>query len=154
MQRLYGYSITGVKHEEKIVIMKGIGGSGKGTYNALLHATLGSDYVHTVEAKTLLESKRSPGSASSDVIRLEGARIVVCSEIDKASKMAQGLMKTLSGNDVITARPLYPANANLSVTLKYTYKPISDLLSTPLTQETDGDMLSFHSTLRWCLTSV
>ena len=134
MQRLYGYSITGIKHEEKIVIMKGIGGSGKGTYNALLHGTLGSDYVRNVEAKTLLESKRSAGSASSDVIRLEGARIVVCSEIDKASRMAQGLMKTLSGNDVITARPLYQAErefkCNAQIFIQTNFRPVIDSTDT------------------------
>lgn len=107
MRRLFGYSVTGTKHEEKIVIIHGPGGTGKGTWFSLLGSTLGGAFVKTAAANTFVDRKRTAGSASPDIERLEGARLIVCSEIERGTKLAEGFTKLLSGNDVITTRALF-----------------------------------------------
>ncbi len=107
LQKVWGYAVTGYKAEEKVLLFEGEGGAGKGTLFSILKAAFGKDVVKDFRAETFLDSNRSAAAASSDLIRLRDCRIAISSEINKGSKMAESLVKSISGNDGITGRALF-----------------------------------------------
>jgi putative DNA primase/helicase len=105
MQRLAGYTITGVTDEEILAFVHGPGATGKSTFVESISATLG-DYASTADCETFLR-KRGDAGVRNDIARLAGARIVISVEVDDGKRLAEGLIKTITGGDVVTARFLY-----------------------------------------------
>lgn len=106
IQRWCGYTLTGSTVEQFFCFAFGTGRNGKGTFAETLKYIAG-DYARIVAPETLTEAKRAPGAASPDVVALAGARLVLSAETNDGSYMAEGLIKTLTGGDTITARPLF-----------------------------------------------
>lgn len=104
-QRSAGYSCTGLTDEEKLFVPHGPAAGGKSTLMQAIIATLG-DYARTSDFETFLIQKHA-GGPKNDVARLAGARFVVSIEVDQGKRLAQGLVKQLTGGDVVTARFLY-----------------------------------------------
>jgi len=46
-------------------------------------------------------------SATPELAALNGARAVMTSEVDEGSFLSEALIKLMTGNDSISARPLY-----------------------------------------------
>lgn len=108
LQRAAGYSLTGETDEEKLFFVHGPGAAGKSTFLEALKATFG-DYAATADFETFL-ARHQVGGPRSDVAQLAGARLVVGIEVDEGKKMAEGLVKQLTGGDTVTARFLYKEN--------------------------------------------
>ena len=68
-------------------------------------ATLG-DYARTSDFEAFL-SRNSVGSPRNDIARLAGARFVASVEVEEGKKLAESLIKMLTGGDTITARLLH-----------------------------------------------
>lgn len=100
-----GYSITGDTSEEKLFLAYGPPATGKSTLFAAMSAALG-DYAATTDFETFIEKKNASGPRN-DIARLDGKRFVLSSEIDDGKKMAESLVKQVTGGDVITARFLH-----------------------------------------------
>jgi putative DNA primase/helicase len=107
LQVMAGYSAQGDKSEERIFIAYGPGGTGKGTFMDGIASTLGSEYVAAVAPETVLKQKRNSASASSDVARLDGCRIMIVSELEKGARVQESFLKSITGNDIIVARGLW-----------------------------------------------
>lgn len=105
LQRIAGYTLQGDPSEEVIVFPHGPGATGKSTLLEALKATLG-DYALTADFEAFLK-KRGDGGIRTDIARLAGARFVVSIEVDDGKRLAEGLVKTISGGDTVTARHLY-----------------------------------------------
>lgn len=105
LQRMAGYSLTGDTREEKIFFLYGPSATGKSTFIEALKATLG-DYAATSDFETFLK-KPSTGGLRNDIARLAGVRFVSSIEVEEGKKMAESLIKSISGGDTITARHLY-----------------------------------------------
>lgn len=105
LQRVAGYSLTGTTVEEKLFLLQGPGATGKSTYAGAIHAVLG-EYARTADFDTFLR-RRGDAGVRNDIARLEGARLVVCNEVEPGRHLAEGLLKTITGGDVVTARFLY-----------------------------------------------
>jgi putative DNA primase/helicase len=105
LQQAAGYSLTGLTDEEKLFFVHGPTASGKSTFVESLKATLG-DYAATTDFETFLAKKGDAG-ARNDIARLAWVRLVSSIEVEHGKKMAEGLVKTLTGGDVVTARFLY-----------------------------------------------
>ncbi len=105
LQRLLGYSITGLTTEHIIIIAYGIGRNGKGTLFEVIHYTLGP-LAGPVQAEMLLDQGRSRSSAapSSDIMALRGRRIAWGSESDEGRKFNAGKVKWLVGGDALCGR--------------------------------------------------
>jgi putative DNA primase/helicase len=101
VQRAAGYSATGDTSEQCLFINHGAGANGKSTYQEALAAALG-DYAMRTPTETLL-AKRA-GGIPNDVARLKGARFVAASETEEGRRLAEGLVKDLTGQDTISAR--------------------------------------------------
>jgi putative DNA primase/helicase len=105
MRRLVGYGITGSTSEECFAFFYGDGKNGKTKFlGALLHTFKG--ITKSTEFSTF-ETRPTMGQASPELAALRGARLVTASETEKYSRLAEGLIKQLTGGDPVTTRALY-----------------------------------------------
>jgi putative DNA primase/helicase len=105
LQRAAGYTLLGRASEEVFFLIHGEGATGKSTFVSAVQKTLG-DYAMTADFEAFL-AKRGDAGIRNDIARLAGARLVVSIEVDEGRRLAEGLVKTLTGGDTIAARFLY-----------------------------------------------
>jgi len=100
LQKAIGYAASGEVSEEILVILHGTGDNGKTTLiNAILEAL--GDYAMQA-ANDLLLVKR--GAHPTELTDLFGTRFVSCSETDDGRRLAEALVKQLTGRERIRAR--------------------------------------------------
>ena len=104
--RTLGYSLTGDIREQCVFLLYGKGANGKSTLLLTFSALLGDDYARKTPTETFLDHKYCNG-ASNDIARLDGARFVTTEEADIGSRLAESLIKQVTGGDIVTARFLY-----------------------------------------------
>jgi P4 family phage/plasmid primase-like protien len=103
-QELCGYALLQENPEQIMAILYGIGKNGKSvTIGAL--ARVWEDYAVNIAAESLMV-RRNEGPRS-DLARLKGARMVTASEGESGAYLAEGVVKQLTGDDVVTVRRLY-----------------------------------------------
>lgn len=102
-----GLSLTGDIGEQKLVFHHGGGRNGKSTLNDLW-GTLAGDYGATIAIETFLDQGRGRkgGEATPDLARLPGVRFLRTSEPEKGAKLAEALIKLVTGGEPIDARHL------------------------------------------------
>lgn len=101
LQRAIGYSLTGNVGERCLFILHGSGRNGKSTLLEAIRALLG-DYAMKTPTDTLLA--KNDNGIPNDVARLKGARFVAASESDQGRRMAESLVKSMTGGDTLSAR--------------------------------------------------
>ncbi|PJN24036.1 hypothetical protein CG736_19250 [Kitasatospora sp. CB02891] len=101
LARVVGYTITGSTSEQVMFIHHGDGENGKGVFIRVLAALLG-DYAQSVPRSTLL-AKQGEG-IPNDIARMMGKRLLSTSETSAGKRLDDELVKTLTGQDVQTAR--------------------------------------------------
>ena len=106
VQRLLGYSVTGLAVEHVLPILWGAGRNGKGTMLETLGVILG-DLAKPIQAEMLLYQGRMKSSAgpSPDIMSLKGRRLVWGSETDEGIRMDLAKVKYLTGGDTLVGRP-------------------------------------------------
>ena len=104
IQKAIGYTMTGDTSEQCFFMLYGNGSNGKSTLINVVREIL-SDYHVKTGTDTILE--KQSGGISNDIARLRGARFVSAVEANPSHKLAEELVKELTGNDAITARFLY-----------------------------------------------
>jgi putative DNA primase/helicase len=105
IQRAIGYTLTGDTSEQCFFVLLGGGANGKSTFVETLCKVLGS-HAETAEFSTFLVRGNS-GSPRNDVARLQGARFVKASEGEHQARLAESIVKQLTGEDSVAARYLY-----------------------------------------------
>lgn len=105
VQRAVGYSLTGDTSEQCLHLCHGTGSNGKSTMLDVL-AELSGEYGQQADFQTFLDRRHDSGPRN-DVARLAGARLVRSSEVGDHKRLNEGLIKSLTGGDIITARFLY-----------------------------------------------
>jgi putative DNA primase/helicase len=105
LARAAGYTLTGSTSEEKLFFCHGVTASGKTTLTKAMASALG-DYAMTADFASFLEGRNGDGPRN-DLARLAGARMVVSVEVQDGSRLAEGLLKLITGGDRVTARFLY-----------------------------------------------
>jgi putative DNA primase/helicase len=105
LQRAVGYSLTGTTGERCLLFLYGIGANGKSTFLEVVRALL-AEYAQQADFTTFLERKGDSGPRN-DIARLFGARVVTSSEVGEGKRLNESLVKTLTGNDTVTARFLH-----------------------------------------------
>jgi len=106
LRRLSGYCLTGLTTERTLSIFVGSGANGKSTFLEVLRAVIG-DYAIQTESATLMSIRGRSGGVRNDVARLVGARLVTSSESEEGARLAESLVKSLTGGDAICARFLF-----------------------------------------------
>ena len=108
LQKIAGLSLTGNTHEECCFILFGATTrNGKSTFIETLLYMLG-DYGVTMRPETLAVKQNADSrTASGDIARLQGVRLVNASEPPKRMLFDTALLKSMLGRDSITARFLH-----------------------------------------------
>lgn len=101
LQRLMGYSAIGLVGAHILPYCYGSGGNGKGVFLETGVKVLG-DYATTAPAGFLM-AKQYQGH-ETELARLSGSRMVLCSEVNDDDRFDEGRVKLLTGGDSITAR--------------------------------------------------
>jgi putative DNA primase/helicase len=105
VQRVAGYCLTGDTSDEKFFFAHGPTGGGKSTLLGALRRTWGN-YATTADFSTFTVH-RHQDRPREDIARLHGSRLVVSVEVTDGTRLAEGLVKTLTGGDHVAARFLY-----------------------------------------------
>jgi putative DNA primase/helicase len=100
VQRVLGYTLTGSTQEEALFFCHGNGGNGKGVLMKTVAKIMG-DYAKNATMTTFTETKYS--QHLTELARLRGPRLVTASETESGQAWAETKLKTLTGNDPITA---------------------------------------------------
>jgi len=102
VRRLVGYCLTGSTQEHVLPFLHGVGANGKSTFLNTVLALLGVDYA--IKAPTdLLLAKKNEGHPTA-LADLFGKRFVACIEAEDGRRLAESLVKELTGGDRIRAR--------------------------------------------------
>ena len=104
LQRAAGYSLTGDTSEHALFLFHGTGANGKTTFLEALGDFMG-DYAMTAEFSSFIVSRGT--GVRNDLARLAGARIVTAVESAVNRRLAEEVIKQITGGDTITARFLY-----------------------------------------------
>ena len=127
MQRFCGYLLTGSTREQIFLFCFGHGANGKSVFIEVLKHIIG-DYSRAIASETLSESKRQAGGATPDLAALIGARLVLCSETEDNTALAESLVKSLVSGDSMAVRQLYAApvqfTPNFKLVMAGNHKPI------------------------------
>lgn len=104
LKRWFGYTLTGLTREQVFVFFYGEGSNGKSTLVDTIAKIL-ADYCVTVPFATLAgDDKRRGDSATPDLVRLPGARMVRAAEPEKGVKLKEAEVKALTGGEAILIR--------------------------------------------------
>lgn len=105
LYRAAGYSLTGSTREQALMFLYGTGRNGKSTFMDLLMHVMGEYAIHTPTETLMVKGNNS--NVPNDVARLKGARLVAATETEAGKRLAESLVKQLTGGDQITARFLH-----------------------------------------------
>lgn len=107
LKRWFGYTITGLNHEQVFVFFYGEGANGKSTLVDAIARVLG-DYAISIPFETLAGDDRRKGAdATPDLVRLPGARLVRASEPEANMRLKEAQVKAFTGGEPILIRPLH-----------------------------------------------
>jgi putative DNA primase/helicase len=105
LQRALGYSLTGSTREQCFFLLHGPTKTGKSTFINIAKAALGP-YATQAETSTFLHKDRE--TVRNDLADLAGMRLVSAIETDEGKRLAEALIKQLTGGtDTVKARFLF-----------------------------------------------
>lgn len=115
LQRLAGYSLTGLTTEQCFALLYGGGSNGKTTLLEILRGVIG-EYAREAAFDTFL-ARRNEG-VRDDIAELRGSRFVSASEPEGGKRLSEALVKKLTGNEMMRARNLYQPGFQFRPTFK------------------------------------
>jgi putative DNA primase/helicase len=107
LHQWFGLSLTGDVSEQKLMFLYGKGANGKSVLVDAVSFVAG-DYGETVPIETFLDhgKSRNAGQATPDLAILPGVRMLRTSEPEKNSRLAEAMLKLITGGEPILARHL------------------------------------------------
>lgn len=106
VKRAIGYSLTAKVNEQCMFFMYGTGKNGKTTFIEIIKNIVG-DYWQKAPTEMLMMKQYGSNSIPNDIARLPGARFVVAREVEEGKRLAESLVKDLTGGDTLVARFLH-----------------------------------------------
>ncbi|HXC67026.1 MAG TPA: phage/plasmid primase, P4 family, partial [Nitrospiraceae bacterium] len=117
IQRLAGYSLTGLMSEQIFPFLHGIGANGKSTLIEVLFHLMGS---YALKAPDRLVHMDDRGSTPPDVIAaIDGVRFLAGPETTEGARLNEGTIKDLVGGDSMSGARKYEH--------QYTFSPVAKL---------------------------
>jgi putative DNA primase/helicase len=104
VQKSVGYSLTGDTSEQCLFLLHGTGANGKSVLLKTITA-LTSEYAQQVQTDSLMVKKNS--GVNNDIAALRGARFLSAVETEADHKLAESLVKHITGGDKVSARFLF-----------------------------------------------
>lgn len=125
LQRFSGYCLTGSIDERCMAILWGNGANGKTITVETVSYVMG-DYAQRTRTETILIKRE--GQISNDIADLVGSRFVFSSEAEQDKRLAESLVKDLTGGDSISVRKLYQEyftfKPQFKIVLSTNHKPV------------------------------
>jgi putative DNA primase/helicase len=104
LQRAVGYGLTGCVSEQCLWFLYGSGSNGKSTFLSTLLGLLGDYALQAVSELLMLRKHDAHPTERADLF---GKRFVATIETEEGKRMAEALMKQLTGSDHIRARKMH-----------------------------------------------
>lgn len=104
MQKALGYALTGDTSEQVMFVLYGTGSNGKSTFLNIFAAVLNT-YAQSASSEAFLQKKNE--NVNNDIARLKGARFVSAIELEENKRLAESLIKSMTGGDKLVTRFLY-----------------------------------------------
>lgn len=117
LQRLFGYSMTGLVQEKVFPVLYGkTGWNGRSLIVETISHILGA-FAGSIPSEMLLSQRisKSASGPSPDIMSLKGMRMAFASEIDEGQRFSAAKIKWLTGKDELTGRnphDKYPTRFN------------------------------------------
>lgn len=102
IQKCVGYSLTASTEEQCLFFLYGSGRNGKSVFIDTIKELAGS-YAGNIQADSLMVKKSAGSGHNEDIARLKGKRLVTASEPNEGSRLDEGMIKQLTGEDVVSA---------------------------------------------------
>jgi len=108
LQRVCGYALTGFVNEQVYWVFWGAGANGKSVFAEVIRLVAG-DYYERADPSLFIQNPKGAkaGEASPHIAGLKGARLVVASETPPNAKLAETVLKEITGGDALVGRFLY-----------------------------------------------
>jgi putative DNA primase/helicase len=103
LQRVVGYCLTGDVSEQCLWFLYGLGANGKSTFLSTTLGMLGDYGMQAVSELLMLKHHESHPTERADLF---GMRFVVTIETEEGKRMAEALMKQMTGGDRVRARKM------------------------------------------------
>ena len=131
VQRSLGYALHGRPVEQLFFLWQGRGANGKSVLADTVSRII-EPWVIKTPSSTFL-SKDTDSATRTDLVRLQGSRLVFGGETPSRRKLDAVVVKDITGNRDLTARPLYVSE----VTFPITFVPF--MISNPLPAADEAD---------------
>ena len=115
MQKAVGYSLLGDNREHVIFLCYGSGANGKSVFLEVLSWLFGP-YAHRADPELLLQ--RNSDRHPTEIAAMRGKRLVVMQEVDPEGIWRSALLKSMSGDNTLTARKIRENPITFTVTWK------------------------------------
>jgi len=115
-QEAAGYCLLGDNPEQQIFFLYGTGKNGKSETMKVLSRIFGEYHVNIAAESLMVKRGDAP---RSDIARIVGARLVTASEAYEGARLAESVIKQLTGDDQVTVRRLYEN--------EFSFKPVSKI---------------------------
>lgn len=109
VQRAAGYSMTGDTSEQCFFFLHGSGANGKSTVLNALREIMGDYAVQTSPDVLMAKTSVNASGPTPEIARLAGPRFVAANETEEGQRLAESMVKQLTGGDAVTARVLHGA---------------------------------------------
>ena len=108
LQRAMGYSLLGNPRESVVIIPYGNGSNGKSTILNIFIEVMGA-YGVTAPSDVFMTKNRAVSASSPNeaLLRLDGSRAALTTEMSEDSVLQEGLIKAMTGGEPIVARGVY-----------------------------------------------
>ncbi len=105
--KVFGYALTGTNQEQTMFIFYGPGSNGKSVLLSQMSRIFG-DYATQISPTVFSRNgfSRQNNTYNDQLARVENARMVTTSELEKGAFLAEATVKQLTGGERIVARPL------------------------------------------------
>lgn len=125
LRRAVGYALTGSIAEHALFFLYGRGRNGKSTFVNTIQQVFG-EYGITINADLL--TAKNQGEHPTGIADLQGRRFVATIEVEDGKRLAESLVKTLTGGDRIRARRMrqdfYEFDPTHKLFLAANHKPV------------------------------
>jgi P4 family phage/plasmid primase-like protien len=104
LQRVVGYALTGDVSEQVLFFFHGAGANGKSTFLGTVKDMLGDYAMQAVSELLMVKHNEAHPTERAD---LAGRRLVATIETENGKRMAEALMKQMTGGDKVRARKMH-----------------------------------------------
>jgi P4 family phage/plasmid primase-like protien len=98
--------VSGLTKDEKFYLLNGCGSNGKSLTTDIMSKSLG-DYYMSCDISLITRKRGQSNQASPEKVRMKGRRCGVFQEADEGEKMNVGLVKEITGGDMMLMRDLF-----------------------------------------------